>query len=104
RCASSTCPGDPQGSALLAYAQGQLTANGFVLERGPLCGLHLSFAEVDLSRGQVQDFAVGVCLEAPGYDLDRLDDEVSFSGNSADLRTSRLPLPDPLEPASVGGL
>ena len=54
-------------------------------------------AVVEGHRGVVTDNAIGINLMVPGYDVDRISDEVYVFGNGTDIAQEQLPLPDPAQ-------
>lgn len=77
-----------------SYHGAALRLERFLVARGARCGVHFAEGgEVDLSFGQVRESRVGVCIEAPGYDLARLFAGVEFIENAADFDEMAVPLP-----------
>ena len=88
-----TC--DPAGSGLGSYGSSTISAERFVVERASLCGVQLARGgAVDLSDGVVRDSEFGACVQVDGYDLGRLQDDVRYEDNGANLESTTLPVPD----------
>lgn len=95
-CASTSCPGEPFGTALGAYYGARIELTGFLLSDADLCGLQVAAAAgVDLRSGIVSGCEIGACVQIDGYDLDRLTDGVAYFDNAVDLQSTTLPIPEP---------
>ena len=64
-------------------------------------GVHVVDSEVDLSSGEVRENLIGACVQAAGYDVARLTDDVRYIENGTNLDSVELPVPDPTVPAVV---
>jgi hypothetical protein len=65
-----------------------------------LAGVHIVDGEVDLHDGEVARNPIGANVQAPGFDLARLQDRVRYVDNGEALSTSVLPVPDAAVPES----
>jgi len=102
-CAASTCAADPFGIALGAYAGGRTTLMDFTIDGAALCGVQLTDgSELDLMNGLVAGATVGVCLQAEGYDIARLQTSVVYERNDLNLDATTLPVPT-LPTSVLGG-
>ena len=91
--ALGTC-GDGAFGAL-AYLDGQLTMDRFLVDGSPLCGILVGEGgTVDLSQGEIRNHPIGACVQVEGYDVDRLTREVRYLDNGTNLETTELPLPE----------
>jgi len=95
-CAADTCADTPGGHGVGAYGRATVALQVFELADAELCGLQIAGdAEVDLHGGTVEDNGIGGCVQVPGYDLRRLQDQVVF-GPGQFLELTDLPLPEPM--------
>ena len=79
-----------------SYGYARLSLTRFNIEAAELCGVHVGLdGEVDLVDGEVSACAIGACVNAEGYDLDRISGTVRYRDNAANLDTTALPVPDP---------
>ncbi len=94
-CSRSGVCDDLGGSALAALeSTGRFTGSMFTLTTSAQCGVLIATgASASLSRGLVRGHPIGVCLQVPGFDVQRLTDKVDFVENGARLDASDLPLP-----------
>ncbi len=96
RCGETTCADRPFGHGAGAYVGGTLLLSRFVIRDAALCGVHLAGSGfATLTDGEVTGTTIGVCLQVPGYDVDRLTGSVHYSDNGVNLDTTSLPLPTP---------
>ena len=87
---------EPAGSGLGSYGSSTITAERFVIERASLCAVQLARGgAIDLSDGVVRESEFGACVQVDGYDLERLQEEVRYEDNGANLESTTLPVPDP---------
>ena len=92
-CAAVGCP-VPLGVGIGSYADAAVTVTRFLVRDTDLCGVHLaSGGGVDLHDGEVSENPLGACIDAEGYDLDRLTDGVRYRDNELNLQSTSLPLP-----------
>lgn len=85
-CVSSSCPDVPAGFGVYAGDGASLRFERFRFSRANLCGLHIGPAGlVDLLTGVVATNPIGVCLQVPGYDVERLTNEVAYVDNDTQL-------------------
>ena len=91
---AETCD-DRGGSAVVVVGAGaRLTATRFRLETSAQCGLQLAASgDAALARGAVRGHAIGVCLQVPGFDVAKLQDEVIYESNGRNLDAQDVPLP-----------
>jgi hypothetical protein len=72
----------------------RFSATRFRLDGSAQCGLQLaSQADAALSRGAVRGHAIGVCLQVPGFDVTKLQDQVVYERNGRNLDAQDVPLP-----------
>jgi hypothetical protein len=84
------------GIGMGVYLGGHITARNFRISNGALAGAQIALdGELDLSAGVVSDNPVGINIQVPDYDLNRLTDEVRFIDNGINLDSRELPLPPP---------
>ncbi len=84
------------GVGVGAYLAARLTLDHFVIRQSALAGVQIvADGQVDLSEGVVESNPVGVNIQVPGYDVNRLTDGVYFRDNGTNLDSSDLPVPDP---------
>jgi hypothetical protein len=74
----------------------------FLVERSALAGLALTRGgTIDLLDGEVAFNPVGVNVDAPDYDLDRLRNQVRYHDN--DLTLQAISLPEPRASETIAG-
>ncbi|MBW2461126.1 MAG: hypothetical protein JRH11_05735 [Deltaproteobacteria bacterium] len=98
-CEGEGCAGRPGGHGVSAE-DSTLTIERFAVLGSELCGVFVAQSsvppEVDLMTGVVAGSRIGACLQAPGYDVERLTSGVVYMDNETNFDTnSRLPLPPP---------
>ena len=92
RCLSDDTCG---GVGVATYLSGRLEMDGFAISDSALCGVLIAAdGAVDLRRGRVTRNDIGVCLQVPDYDLERLRSEVSYEDNRRAIDSTDLPVPD----------
>jgi hypothetical protein len=93
-CADIGCPEDYVfGSGVLGM-NGRVDLSDFSLEGCPVCGVRvLTGADVDLVDGTIRGNTIGACVEVDGYDLGRLNDNVTYVENESNLNSTSLPVP-----------
>ena len=73
-----------------------MTVSRFVVTRSSRAGLQIGDGSfLNLSAGEVSHNPIGVNIQATGYDRARLERNVDYHDNIADLDTSTVPLPEP---------
>ncbi|MEO0323763.1 MAG: hypothetical protein AAF447_12455 [Myxococcota bacterium] len=94
--ARGDCPEPPPpGVGLGAYDEGSLELTGFAL-REATCGVQLAGnPSFDLEDGSIAAAAVGVCLQSPGYAVERLRGDVVYDVEVA-VETTSFPVPEPI--------
>jgi hypothetical protein len=63
--------------------------------------LYVQIAEggqLDLANGRVRGHPIAACVQADGYDLGRLSDDVVYEDNDSNIQTTNLPVPAPVSP------
>ncbi len=93
-CAASGCKG-AFGTGIVAADGARLSATGFRSSGNVLCGVQIAGADLDLHRGEVSGNSIGVNVQAEGFDLERLQDDVVYLDNVVDLDSQLLPVPEP---------
>jgi hypothetical protein len=96
RTAEASCAGEcaSAGVGLGAYLRGSVIARRFIVEDNALAGMQLAYdGEMDLEDGLVARSPVGINVQVPGYDIERLTRNVAFTGNGMNLDSSELPVP-----------
>jgi hypothetical protein len=99
-CAQDRCAGFAAGIGLGAYLGSHMDMRRFSVLRSAMCGVQLGGAEeeylagaVDLHDGEVADNPIGANVQDPGFDLDRLSDNVIYRNNLRNADMSQLPVP-----------
>ncbi len=102
-CAEDACPETPYGYAVAALS-GSMRLTRFSIEDAATCGVFLSLQggsdqppSMDLATGVVSDSEIGACVQVADYDVARLSQDVMYRGNTANLDSTSLPVPAPLE-------
>jgi hypothetical protein len=92
-----TCAGCPAaGIGIGAYLGASVTLSRFHLTNNSLLGLQLAQdGSADLSDGVISGHPVGVNIQVPDYDIDRLTRGVVFRDNETNLDSTELPVPSP---------
>lgn len=90
-----------EGTGIAARSGGYLSADHFYIADNALCGLSLREAEMDLSNGDVIGGSVGANVEAPGFDLMRLQNEVRYDADGPNFDSQSLPVPSLELPDSI---
>lgn len=68
----------------------------FLITNSVLAGVQLAEGgSGDLRQGEISHNEVGVNVQVPSFDLDRLQEEVVFIENGRNLDSASLPVPDP---------
>jgi hypothetical protein len=94
RCAESPACAEPSfGMGLGVYGGAVATLTSFEITRSEVCGVQLANAMVDLHHGTVREGAIGACVQVDGYDLGRLQDDVTYVDNGTNLDATSLPVP-----------
>ncbi len=98
-CTSSTCVDEPYGYGVGAYGA-TVSMTRFFVDDAEVCGLmvvavpsDLVVASLDVEFGIVSMSAIGACIQADGYDIDRLTNNVRYVDNATNLDTTTLPVP-----------
>jgi hypothetical protein len=99
-CPAEECLGFGKGGTGVAAAKSAaLRMNHFLVEKSAVAGLALTRAgTIDLFDGEVAFNPVGVNVDAEGYDLDRLRNEVRYHDNDLTLQSISLPEPRASDP------
>jgi hypothetical protein len=93
-CAEAGTCSDAAGYGLAAGDGGAIDLLRFTVEQAPLCGAHVNSGGLDLESGRFSSTAIGVCLDDPSYDLDRIAQRVDYSDNPTPIDSSgRFPSP-----------
>jgi hypothetical protein len=91
------------GTSLGAFFGARVQARHFVFRDSGSCGVHLAEgAAVDLHDGVVAEHRIGACVQVPGFDTDRLSNDVEYRDNDRNLDSVTLPTPDPIELEGLG--
>ena len=90
-CGAARC----SGVALGVYGPGAAaTLTRFEIARGELAGVQIARGgEVDLHVGSVHHNLIGVNVQTDGFDLARVQDDVAYYANDANLQSRDLPVP-----------
>jgi hypothetical protein len=84
------------GVGLGAYVDGAIDLERFLIRDNALAGVQVANdGQIDLRDGEVASNPVGVNIQVPDYDVERLIDRVQFRNNGTNLDSSELPVPDP---------
>ena len=95
-CGVSSCTGSAHGFGVAALEDAAIDVEHFRVSRSALCGVALvRGGTVDLRDGEVTDNPIGVNIQTEGFDLQRVQDRVTYRGNERALDSSVLPVPDP---------
>ena len=82
------------GIGIASYLSGRIEMSHFAISESALCGVLLAAdGQIDLRSGHVVGNDIGVCLQVPGYDLERLRDEVAYEQNGRAIDSTDLPIP-----------
>ena len=97
-CVDRRCPEFLGGIGLGAYDEAVVDVERFAVERAQLIGIQLgrtetSEAQLDLRVGTVVRSQVGLNVQAPDYDFDRLLDRVVLEDNERNVDSAVLPAP-----------
>jgi hypothetical protein len=96
-CAVDSCAGLAGGFGIAAI-EGSLSADRFRVEQSALCGIQVAEeGELDLHHGVVSNNPIGANVQAEGYDLARLQDDVFYLDNERNFDSQDLPLPEAFE-------
>ncbi len=94
-CGEASCPG---GIGVATFARASATIDSFAFDDLALCGILLAEnASLDLVHGHVSRAPFGACVQIPGYDLARLENDVVYRTDQT-LETTALPIPTILPP------
>lgn len=86
------------GTGAAVLDDGSLVLEVFSLGKNAMAGLQLATGgTADLRRGEISDNPIGVNVQTKNFDLGRVQSEVVFRGNGANLSAEIMPLP-PLPP------
>lgn len=100
-CSKTTCPDAAGGFGASAQSGAAITISRFLVSRSTLCGIQLvAGGTVDLHDGQVTHNVCGVNVQTDPFDIQRLQDDVAFSGNERNLDSEKKYVPDPAPPLS----
>jgi hypothetical protein len=98
-CGSTTCVRESGGSGIGTYDGATVSVSEFAVSDAALCGVRVTDGTgLDLIRGEVYACTVGACVPTRDYDIARLQMDVSYSDNGANLDSTVLPVPTPLAP------
>jgi hypothetical protein len=98
-CAETTCTDFPAGVGIGVYRGADVDVESFVVDGSALVGVQVAEAgELDLVRGVISDNPIGANVQIPGYDLDRLSEEVAYRDNGTNLDAMDLPVPSAADP------
>lgn len=98
RCMDRQCREFLGGVGVAVLGDASLELERFLLERAELVGLQMSpddagtVGSVDLRQGLLRHSEVGINVQAPDYDLNRLLDEVLLEHNGRNLDGETLPI------------
>jgi hypothetical protein len=78
-------------------ADGDVRLTDFEVRGATTCGVLVTGASgaLDLARGVVEGSAIGACVQVDGYDLSRIQQDVSYRDNDINLDSTTLPTPTP---------
>lgn len=94
-CAETDCAEAPIGCGAVVVRGGAIDATGFEFIDNSLCGaLIAGDGTLDLRQGLVSGNLIGVNVEQPGFDLNRIMDRVRYIDNESDLDARVLPVPE----------
>jgi len=92
----------PAGHNVWTGGGGVVQMRYFLVERADLCGFMIGpGAEVDLMQGVVARSPIGVCLQATGYDVSRLMNDVLYTDNGVILEATSFLVAEPADPAGL---
>ncbi|NIS34455.1 MAG: hypothetical protein GWO04_32905 [Actinobacteria bacterium] len=87
----------PFGYAV-ATERGALSLTRFEIHEADTCGAFLfadaGGADVDLRDGVIASSTIGACVQVPSYDFGRLQADVIYRDNGANLEATMLPVPE----------
>ncbi|MEM1415008.1 MAG: hypothetical protein AAGH15_08920 [Myxococcota bacterium] len=88
------CPeGVLPGTSLMVSAA-SATLDRFALERSDVCGVQLiGDSDLTLRNGLVEDHPIAVCLQSPGYPLQRLTENVVYRDNDTRVEATTFEEP-----------
>ncbi len=88
------CESPRAGIGLVPLDGGHLDAERFVITDSALAGVQIvPGGEVDLRDGTIEMNPVGVNVQAEGYDISRVMQQVLFRDNGVNLDSTELPVP-----------
>jgi hypothetical protein len=95
KCASGPCEGGAFGAGVaVTGACARVELRRFALQGNALLGLQLAEGgTADLSEGQVSRNPIGVNVQTPEFNIERLQDRVFYLDNGRNLDAERLPVP-----------
>jgi hypothetical protein len=94
------CPPEVASFGLVADFGGSLSATNFLVTSSDVCGVAvgapdpvMGAASMDLSNGVIDHAAIGACIEADGYDVERLHRNVLLRDVATPLQVTTYTLP-----------
>jgi hypothetical protein len=94
-CSSPECGDRLYGSGIAAL-EAFVEVSGFAVRGAELCGVHVAgLGTLDLARGSISGASIGACVQVEGYDTTRLQEDVIYADNGANLQATTLPVPEP---------
>ncbi|MEM1415154.1 MAG: hypothetical protein AAGH15_09650, partial [Myxococcota bacterium] len=95
----------PPGNSLSVAQGGTLDGETFLLNGAATCGLQLGEgSDAELRRGIVRGHPVGVCLQRPDFDVERVRTDVAYEDNDVLVESTSFPEPLPPDLSSLDGL
>ncbi|MEM1413316.1 MAG: hypothetical protein AAGH15_00370 [Myxococcota bacterium] len=86
----------PPGVGVGTYDEASMELTRFAVRAAGTCGSQLAgMPSVDLSDGSIADAAVGVCLQTPGFAVERLRGNVVYDVEVA-VEMTAFPVPSPI--------
>jgi len=81
------------GMGLGVYVDSVAAVSDFQIEGAATCGVQVDASGLDLTRGVVSSCVIGACVDSPGFDLVRLQNDVQYVDNETNVDATRLPVP-----------
>ncbi len=94
RDCTGPCAEEPGGFGIYVDAPAAVAIERFEIARASLCGVIVE-GMLDMHDGVVRSQPIGACIQAPDFDVQRLQDRVEFIDNGVSLDATSLPIPDP---------
>jgi hypothetical protein len=107
-CATTTCTMFSGAFGLVSANGGTISATQFAVDDAGLCGVLLGaddpvfgISALDLAHGRVAHVSIGACVQAAGFDPERLHTDVAYVDVSVPLQATTYGLPPPIVPPTA---